>query len=372
MKKGQLVGLIDPEVFQAQLDQASASARSAHAATLTARAQLAKARADQSAAEASEHSARATAAKDLATQVNARGQWERAQQLFREQIMSRQNYDAAQATYEAATAQVIADRAQVLAAGQSVQSAQASVEVARSQMDSAQAQERQSQAALRQAQINLDRTRITAPVDGVVVARRMDVGQTVASTLNPPTIFEIAQDLTKMQVDTNVDESDIGKVAVGQRATFVVDSYPNTTFHGVVTEIRKAPIVTQNVVTYDVVISVNNSDLRLFPGMTANVTILTERVDNTLKVPNAVLRFRPSPALAKKYKLPQPQPDQAQVYVLAGGRPRAVPVRFGISDGRYTAVTAPQLKAGEKVLVRATVKGNSTSTARSHPRMPRM
>ena len=228
------------------------------------------------------------------------------------------------------------------------------------------------QAALRQAQINLDRTRITAPVEGIVVARRMDVGQTVASTLNPPTIFEIAQDLTKMQVDTNVDESDIGKVAVGQHATFIVDSYPNTTFHGVVTEIRKAPIVTQNVVTYDVVISVDNSDLRLFPGMTANVTILTQRAEKTLKVPNAVLRFRPSAALMKKYNLPPQQPDKAQVYVLAGGRLKAVPVTFGISDGRYTAVSSAELQPGEKVVVRATAKGNSNnSTQPSSPRMPR-
>lgn len=152
----------------------------------------------------------------------------------------------------------------------------------------------------------------------------------------------------------------------------MVDSYPNTTFRGVVTEIRKAPIVTQNVVTYDVVISVNNSDLRLFPGMTANVTILTQRVDNTLKVPNSVLRFRPSAALVRKYNLPASQPDKAQVYVLAGNRVQAVPVSLGVSDGRYTAVTSPGLKAGERLLVRATVKGNSSSTTQTSPRMPRM
>ena len=143
-------------------------------------------------------------------------------------------------------------------------------------MATAQAQERETQAALQQAQINLDHTQIMAPVDGTVIARRMDVGQTVASTLNPPIIFEIAQDLTKMQVDTNVDESDVGNVAKGQKATFLVDSYPGTTFQGVVADVRKAPIITQNVVTYDVVITVDNSDLKLFPGMTANVTILAQ------------------------------------------------------------------------------------------------
>lgn len=373
VKKGQLVALIDPEVLQAQLDQASASVRSAHAAALSAQAQLAKARADESTAIAGERNARAIAAKDQASEVNARGQWERAQQLLREQIMSRQNYDLAKANFEAATEQVNADHAQILAAEQGVQSAIASVEVSKSQLASAQAQEREAQAALRQAQINLDRTRITAPVDGVVVARRMDVGQTVASTLNPPTIFEIAQDLTKMQVDTNVDESDIGRILPGQPATFVVDSYPNATFRGVVAEIRKAPIVAQNVVTYDVVISVDNSDLRLFPGMTANVTILTQRVSDTLKVPNAVLRFRPSAVLVKKYSLPPQQPGMGQVYVLAGNGLKAVPVEFGISDGKYTAIKSSELKAGEKVVVRATSKGNSNSGAqRSRPMMPRM
>lgn len=370
--KGQLIALIDPEVLQAQLDQASASAHSAHAATLTAQAQLAKARAEVSAAIANEHTAKAARARDLATETNTRGQWERAQQLVKEKIMSRQDYDASRATYEAAAAQVLADNAQIAAAEQSVKSAQASVDVAQSQLTSATAQERQAQAALQQARINLDRTRITAPVDGVVVARRMDVGQTVASTLNPPTIFEIAQDLTKMQVDTNVDESDVGKVATGQPATFVVDSYPGITFHGTVSEIRKAPIVTQNVVTYDVVISVNNSNLRLFPGMTANVTILTQRVDSTLKVPNAVLRFRPSPELIKKFNLPTPQPDQAYIYSLTGNRVRAVPVTLGVTDGRFTAVIASALKAGEKILIRASSSKNSNTTTSSRPMMPRM
>ena len=280
------MALIDPEVFQAQVDQATASSRSAHSSTLTAQAQLAKARAELSASMANERNAQAIVAKDRANESNAEGQWERAERLFGEKIMARQDYDTARAVYDAARAQVTADLAQIGAAQESVKSAEASVQVAQSQLTAAGEQEREAQAALRQAQINLDRTRITAPVDGTVVARRMDVGQTVASTLNPPTIFEIAQDLTKMQVDTNVDESDIGRIVPGQHATFIVDSYPDTTFQGVVTEIRKAPIVTQNVVTYDVVISVDNSDLRLFPGMTANVTILTAKLENTMKVPN--------------------------------------------------------------------------------------
>jgi HlyD family secretion protein len=212
-----------------------------------------------------------------------------------------------------------------------------------------------------------------APADGTVVARRMDVGQTVAATLNPPTIFEIAQDLTKMQVDTNVDESDVGNIAKGQGATFVVDSYPDTTFQGLVADIRKAPIITQNVVTYDVVISVDNSDLKLFPGMTANVTILAAKLDDTLKVPNSVLRFRPSAAVLKKMGLPPVQADKQQVYVLANGNIKPVPVKFGLSDGKCTAVTSSQLQTGAQVVIRATMSNASSGTsATSVPTAPRM
>jgi HlyD family secretion protein len=374
VKKGQLVALIDPEIFQAQVDQASATFRSAHSATITAQAQVEKARSDLSAALASEKNAEAIAAKDLANETNAKGQGERAEMLLHEQVIAQQDYDTAKANYDASQAQVTADHAQIDAAQQNIQSAQASVQVAQSQAATAQAQERQTQAALLQAQINLDHTRIMAPVDGTVVARRMDVGQTVAATLNPPTIFEIAQDLTKMQVDTNVDESDVGTVTEGQRATFIVDSYPGTTFQGVVADIRKAPIITQNVVTYDVVITVDNSDLKLFPGMTANVTILAAKLDDTLKVPNAVLRFRPSAAVLKKTGLSAVQGDKQQVYVLTGGKIDAVPVKFGLSDGKYTAVRSNQLQPGAQVVVRATMSGSAPSAPSTTlvPTTPRM
>jgi len=375
VKKGQLVALIDPEIFQSLVDQAKATVRSAHSATITARATLEKSKSDLSAANAAEKNAEAVTAKDIANETNAKAQSDRAKMLLDELIMDQQDYDTAKATYDASVAQVTADQAQMEAAKQNIKSAQATIQVAQSQLDSAQAQEREAEAALQQAQINLDHTRIMSPVDGTVVARRMDVGQTVASTLNPPTIFEIVQDLTKMQVDTNVDESDVGNIAAGQKATFVVDSYPDSTFHGVVADVRKAPIITQNVVTYDVVISVDNSDLKLFPGMTANATILTTRLDDTLKVPNSVLRFRPSAAVLKKAGLPAPQASQQQVYVLAGGKLQAVPVKFGFTDGKVTSVTSSQLQAGQQVVVRATVgsgaTGSSGSTT-SAPSVPRM
>lgn len=376
VKKGQLVALIEPQIFQAQVDQAQATVNSLHSAVLTAEAQVEKSRTDLAAAVANGKSAEAVAAKDRANELNAKVQWERAESLFASGVMSEQDHDTAKATYEALQAQVAADQAQIDAAKQTIQSAEAGVKVALSQLASAQAQERQAQASLDQARINLAHTRITAPVDGTVIARRMDVGQTVAASFQAPTIFEIAQDLTKMQVDTNVDESDVGNVVNEQMVTFTVDSYPGIPFRGQVTDIRKAPIITQNVVTYDVVVGVSNPDLKLLPGMTANVTILTAKAENTLKVPNAVLRYRPSAQALKQSGL-SPSPVSKQfVYVLANGKLKAVPVSFGLSDGAYTALKAKDVKEGDLVVVRASAQSSATSATTTAPsggpRVPRL
>ena len=222
-------------------------------------------------------------------------------------------------------AQVAADQALIDASKQTIQSAQDQVGVTQAQLGSAKDQARQARAVLDQAKINLAHTRITAPVDGTVIARRMDVGQTAAASFAAPTVFEIAQDLTKMQVDTNVDESDVGNIKAGQNATFTVDAYPAMTFQGQVSDVRKAPIITQNVVTYDVVITVSNPDLKLFPGMTANARILTTKLDDTFKVPNAVLRLHPSAAVLKQVGLSASPAGKQQVYVLPSGKLKAVP-----------------------------------------------
>ncbi len=235
------------------------------------------------------------------------------------------------------------------------------------QLVSAKDQERQASAVLDQAKINLAHTRITAPVDGTVIARRMDVGQTAAASFAAPTVFEIAQDLTKLQLYTNVDESDVGNITAGQNATFTVDAYPATTFQGQVTDVRKAPIITQNVVTYDVVIAVSNPDLKLFPGMTANARILTTKLDDTFKVPNAVLRLHPSPAVLKQLGLSASLAGKQQIYVLESGKLKAVPVTFGISDGQSTAVTSGDLQTGEQVVVRFTTGATSPTTSATSP-----
>ena len=219
-------------------------------------------------------------------------------------MLAKEEGETAQTTYDQAQAMLESARSLVISAQTNITALQAQVEVANSQRATALAQVKQAEASLKQAEVDLENTVIRAPVDGVVVARQIDVGQTVAASMQAPTLFSIAQDLTRMQVDTNVSEADVGRVVAGQAADFTVDAYPGQVFHGKVTSIRKAPINVQNVVTYDVVIGVANPDLKLFPGMTANVKILIDRHKDVLKVPNAALRFHPADAAPRKTQRP--------------------------------------------------------------------
>jgi HlyD family secretion protein len=238
-------------------------------------------------------------------------------------------------------------------------------------LKNAQAQVVQTQAALRQAQVDLDRTFIRAPVDGTVVGRSVDVGQTVAASLQAPTLFTIAQDLRQMQVDTNVDEADVGRVKLGQTAIFTVDSFPGRTFSGEVVQIRKAPLVVQNVVTYDVVVTAANPEQRLLPGMTANVRIIIQQKDNVLQVPNAALRFRP-PGTEPPERERTGRPISPGRGGTAGGRvwvvgtngaPTAVPVQLGIGDGTFTEVLKGDLAEGQPVIVGLVTPGERPAGA---------
>jgi HlyD family secretion protein len=207
-------------------------------------------------------------------------------------------------------------------------------------------------------------------VDGVVVSRNVDVGQTVAASLAAPTLFLIAQDLTKMQVDTNVSEADVGRVRVGQTATFTVDAYPGRVFQGSVTSVRQAPINVQNVITYDAVVGVSNPDLKLFPGMTANVKILVNQRPNVLKVPNAALRYHPAsgapaPAAAAKGARKVIAPEQAVWVLDESNNSRRVVVSTGESDGTYTEVTSGDLKDGDRVILAALAKSTASSASSS-------
>src|SRR5574337_37595 len=329
VKKGQLVARIDPEIFDAKVNQAKGNLENVRAAVLNARAMIQKTEADIANARASLEAAKANAAK-----------------------------------------------AKDQAAGYTIRATQAQHEVAVAQLASAEAQVKQNEAALKQAQVDLDHTYIRAPVDGTVVSRNVDVGQTVAASLQAPTLFLIAQDLTKMQVDTNVDEADIGRVHVGQDATFTVDAFPGESFKGKVVQIRQAAINIQNVLTYDAVIAVSNPDLKLFPGMTANVKILVDKREGVLKVPNAALRFRPPNLKEQPGRRGEgtirtsasgpaggdgsPGPRGGvkgggqTIWVLGNDQtPQPVSVKLGITDGSTSDLLEGDLKEADEVIIGA-------------------
>ena len=263
-------------------------------------------------------------------------------------------------------------------------SSQADVDQAMANLHQAEANAKIKQGALDKAKADLDHCTITSPIDGVVISRSVDVGQTVAASLQAPVIFTIANDLTKMQIDTNVAEADVGVVKVGQSVDFTVDAFPMQTFQGKVVQVRNAPITVQNVVTYDTVIGVSNPDLKLKPGMTANVAIIVAHKDNVLQIKNAALRYRPpdaTPVEIRRTSTSRPgrpgggrsgagQEGRAErtVYVLPTGasRPRPVQIKTGISDGITTEVMEG-LKEGDRVV---TAELTLTATAPSPPANP--
>ena len=249
--KGDIVALIDPALFKGAMLQATADLENAKANLVAARANLEKANAGM---------------------VQTKADYDRAIRLTRDGVMSQQQLDLAKSNYD---------------------SAKASVGAADANVTQAQAQVSQKDAAVAVAQTNLDYTVIRSPIDGTVVARNVDVGQTVAASLQAPTIFTIAQDLTKMWVYAKTDESDVGNIKIGKPVSFKVDAFPKDTFHGVVAQVRMNATTVQSVVTYDTIIEFANPELKLFPGMTAYVTIPVDTVKNAMKLPNTALRYKP-------------------------------------------------------------------------------
>lgn len=314
VKKGQAIAEIDPSLFNASVEQSQGNFLNAEANVLKAKVTL------------------ADSERTLA----------RNKKLLADGIISQGDYDTADTAYQSAKAGLKAAEAAVA----------------------------QARGSLLQSRTNLRYSIIRSPVDGVVISRAVDVGQTVAASFQTPTLFTIAQDLTKMQIEVSVDEADISRIKMDQSATFTVDSYPEQSFKGKVVQIRSAPVVTQNVVTYVVVVNVDNSDLRLKPGMTANVSIEVARKDNVLKLSPAALRFKPragkSAEGADKRPAGAPQREGGgkpggrkgaagqQVYVLKEGKPAPVPVKTGISgNGAIELVEAP-LREGDEVITEQT------------------
>jgi HlyD family secretion protein len=329
--KGQLIARIDPQLFRAALEQAHANFLAAQGDLLAAKVQA----------------------------VNADKQLVRAKGLADRKLTAEADFDTAQAT----------------------------ADVARAQVASAEGHLAQTKAALHQAEVNLDYTSIISPIDGVVISRSVDEGQTVAASMQAPILFTIAEDLRKMQVDTSVAEADVGKLKDGMVATFSVDAYPTERFEGRVRQIRNAAQTLQNVVTYDAVIDVANPKLELRPGMTANVTFVHANRSNVLRVVNAALRFRPAPELLEKgvHKSPdhsgaaqaqsQPRtprmraksdepPDRRTVWVLRNNQPVPVKVKIGVTDGTHTEILEGSLNEGDAAITDVAATG---TTAKSPP-----
>jgi HlyD family secretion protein len=345
--KGQVIAEIDPKLFEGAVLQAQADLQNSQALLAAAKANV---------------------AKDQATQQQNKLDYDRAVGLQRQGVNSQQQLDQAKATYDAITAQVGSDRAAI---------------------QQAEAQVAQKTAALKVAQTNLDYTVIRAPINGTVVARNIDIGQTVAASLQAPILFMIALDLTKMQVYAKTDEGDVGQIRPGQKADFQVDAFPKEMFHGVVFQVRMNATSIQNVVTYDTIVNFDNPDLKLFPGMTAYVSIPVASVTDTVKLPNAALRYKPDlPAekvqeLYSKYGIavtPAIQTPPAASQPSAPGREHAAPkpstvgnsglavvwklepekslrplqVHIGLTDHTYTALTGGDLHPGDELVTGAT------------------
>lgn len=375
VREGQIVAQLDQASFRAKVSQAEANLENA-------RADLKNSQANVHNVSASIESARAEVANQQANLerievqiTETKRDLERHQALFARQLISRSELDTAQTTYDSTVAQRNAARAQLEAAEAKLRSARAQLLSARAQVEKARAQVNQAQASLEQAQVDLDRTIIRSPIDGMVISRDVAVGQTVAASLQAPTLFTIAQDLTKMQVDTNVSEADIGNVAVGQSASFTVDAFPGQVFRGIVREIRQSPIIVQNVVNYNTVIAVDNPELKLRPGMTATVSILVAHQQNVLKIPKAALRFQPRLTEQEREEIGRYWRERQQasardgavatsdgqgrrwqsmpkVWVLTPeGFPRPVAVHLGISDDQYTELVGDAVHEGQELIV---------------------
>jgi len=317
VKKGQLLAQIDPAIFESQVGQARAN-------LLSARANLEKSQ---------------VMLRDTKTTL------ERNKILYAKNFIAKSDLDTSETNYLSAIAQIKVSEAQI----------------------------QQTQAALDSSAINLKYAKILSPVNGTVISRNIDIGQTVAASFQTPTLFTIAQDLTKMQIDTSVDESDIGKVKAGQKAAFTVDAYPESTFNGEVSVVRNAPINVSNVVTYNAVIIVDNTDLKLKPGMTANVSVETEIKQSVLRVPNAALRFKPATAAATPDQKAAKGSKGPGVWILENNKPKNVKIKTGISDSNYTEVTSGELTEGQQIITDSSngTKKNDPAPGAGAPRFMR-
>lgn len=299
VKKGQLLAQIDPATFQAQVDQN--------------RAQI--------------NNAEANLAKLNAEMVYAEKTYIRYKNLYKKSFVARSELDQAESDYLAKKASIGAQRASIA----------------------------QSRASYNTAMTNLGYTKIVAPVDGTIISRDIDVGQPVAASFQAPELFTIAQDLTKMQIEVNVSEADIGSVKEGQEVEYTLDGYPDSTFYGKVTQVRLDSTTTSNIVTYTVIVSVSNDDLKLKPGMTANVSIITKRSENVMCAPSIALKYSPE-TNGQKYQ-------NQGIWVLENGKPKRIDIKEGASDDSNVEIISKILKIGDKVIIGSTGGGKKPTAS---------
>jgi len=322
VKAGQLIARLDPQTFFAKVQQSEAELAVAKAAVITQKATVERMRAEAENARAMLAANESQIRRAESQASDAEREKARKTSVQGRNVFTQRDIDQATSSADQADAALRTTRSQKDAQRAMVLSSEAQLRAAEAGVENAIAQVKQREAALRQAVIDLDRTQIRAPIDGTVILRNIDIGQTVAASLQAPILFQIAQDLREMQVLANVDEADIGRVAIGQKVSFTVDAFPARNFAGEVVQIRKAPQVVNNVVSYVVVISAVNQDLKLLPGMTANVRIVADERKNVLRVPNAALRFRPPGVAAESGETAAANPSGGAASGEAGGQGR--------------------------------------------------
>jgi len=369
VRKGELLALIDPATYQDAAAQSRADLANTSSSVLAAESNVQNVTDLMHQAQQNISTLQAQVNRDKANLANAKVTYDRDKILVQKNYIARSDADTARYTYEADLATVANDESLLRESQDKFGSSQAQLQSARDQVSAAVALRDKSKAGLSQSMTNLNYTRIISPVDGVVVARNVDVGQTVVSSFQAPSLFVIAQDLKKMQIDTQVDEASVGKLRLGQEARFNVAAFPTENFIGSVKQIRINPIIQQNVVNYDVVVAVDNSDLRLLPGMTATVNFVVAQRKNVLMFPNQALRFSP-PATGTTVKKLQSsgarKKQSPHVWVLENKKPVRKDVQLGITDDSNTEVISG-LNEGDQVITDIQTAKTSTVTATTNP-----
>jgi HlyD family secretion protein len=361
VKAGQVIARVDPEAYIAAVKKASAALKIAKATAELQQAALQRARVAVENARIASKAGEADLAAAQAKQAEAERDVQRNTTLSRTSAISDREFTASRAARDAGAAGITSLRAQLKMKDEAIAIAEAEVSMSEANVASAEAVVEQNQAALEQAEVDLQHTQIRSPIDGVVISRVINSGQTVAVSLVSKVLFKIAEDLREMQVEGKIDEADIGQVKEGQPATFTVDAYPDQNFSGRVVQVRRSPELLQSVVTYTAVISAPNPDYLLFPGMTARLSIVVEETSAALKVPNAALRFRPQGRTSDDRQSTGFRAESKTVWVeRKPGEAQPVTVTTGKSDEAGTQILSGGLTQGDPVIIGTSDRGQSS------------